>query len=68
MNSKGSLIDRDVWPDPIEQFTLADHLARLFNQDDQNIERPGADMKWRAGAFKQSLFGEQSERTERHGT
>jgi len=45
MDSQAAFIDRDTGPDPRHQIVFADDLARLFGQDDENVEGTPAEMK-----------------------
>jgi len=61
MDSQAAFIDREARPDPRHQIVFADDLARLFGQDDENVERTRAEMKRDPFPFDQPLRREQAE-------
>ena len=42
MDAEATLVDRDTRPDPRHQIILADNLARMLDQNNENIERAAA--------------------------
>ena len=66
MDPQAALVDRDTRPHPRHQIVLADDLAGLLNQDDQNVERAGAEVKRSACPFDKSLCRIQPEWAERN--
>src|SRR5712664_2219380 len=66
MDAEATLVDRDTRPDPRHQIVLADNLARLLDQNDQDIERAAANMKRDTFPFDQPLRRVQPKRTERN--
>ena len=55
MDPEATLVDRDTRPDPRHQFILADNLARMLDQNEEDIERAAAKMKRDAFPFDQPL-------------
>jgi hypothetical protein len=66
MDPEATLVDRDTRPDPRHQIMLADNLARMLDQNEEDIERAAADMKRDTFPFDQPLRCVQAERSERN--
>ena len=64
MDSQAALIDRDPGPDPRHQVVLADDLAGLLDQHDENVERASAERKRPPRPLDKPLRHMQPERTE----
>jgi hypothetical protein len=64
MNAKADLFDENPRPDLGDQFLVADHLARVLDKDEQNIECTAAKLDRFVGFLENTLRGKQSKRPE----
>jgi hypothetical protein len=55
MDAQGTLVDKRVGPDAVDQLVLQDGFAGTFNQGDQDLERPTT-QPYRALLLEQQVF------------
>src|SRR6266850_2774652 len=55
MKAKAALIDHKVGPDFCDQFLLANHFGRAFDESDENVESSAAKPNPNAFFFQESL-------------
>ena len=48
VEAEAALVDIHIGPDVFDQVAFVHDLAGTFRQEDQNVERTAADMKWSA--------------------
>ena len=48
VEAEAALVDIHIGPDLLDKVALVHDLAGTFRQEDQNVERAPADMKWSA--------------------
>ena len=48
VEAEAALVDIHIGPDVFDQVAFVHDLPRTFRQEDQNVERSPADMKWSA--------------------
>jgi len=63
-----SLSDVSVGPDPGQQVSFADPLARPFKQHREEVEGAASEANWLPGFQQKSLAGEKLEMVERENT
>jgi hypothetical protein len=64
VKAQSGVDDDGVWPDPIQQLTLRDHLARPLGQRRQDVGRPAGEFDRHASALEPPLGGGELERAE----
>jgi hypothetical protein len=48
VEAEAALVDIHIGPDVFDKVAFVHDLPRTFRQEDQNVERSPADMKWSA--------------------
>jgi hypothetical protein len=54
LKPEGSIVDTGIRPYALKQFVLADDLASTFHQNNENIERSGAERERSSGSLEHS--------------
>src|SRR5260370_29458101 len=57
MKAKAALIDHKVGPNFCDQFLLANHFGRTFDESDKNVESAAAKPNANAAFFQEPLCG-----------
>lgn len=53
VETEAALVDVDVGPDALDQFSLVDNFTWVFGKHDENVECSPADGKWSSILFQQ---------------
>jgi hypothetical protein len=64
LHAQTSFLDDHVRPDPRIQFALGDHLSRVLDEQDQDVELARADWHGRITLQQQAFGREEPKRTE----